>query len=266
MKELPTNSCSQVGTFKYVRECHFCALLLVVKGPFVACVLRGNPAGGCRGSACHGWRCTDASWEDLEDEPPLATSTLTTTAAARTRTYCFPQCVDVVIYISVGWGGGGLGPILSCPALREPFLSGAWVISLWLLPVAAKQTHSFNTHILLRLGWGRYSFHVFPRHGEVTQFSISKQAGSPLSHPKACGSKQSCAIFQSSAPRSGLALAHPPGSRPLRDWQAWSSSTSSSGRVVALPASAAVIFGCSGRHWGLSSAKLCLPTPLLDSL
>lgn len=45
-------------------------------------------------------------------------------------------------------------------------------------------------------------------------------------------------------------MAHPPGSSPLRDWQAWSLSTFCSGLVVSLgmkahhrlPASAAVIF------------------------
>lgn len=45
--------------------------------------------------------------------------------------------------------GGGLDPVP-----REAVLWGAWVISSWLLPVTAKQTHGYGTHILLILGRG----------------------------------------------------------------------------------------------------------------
>lgn len=101
----------------------------------------------------------------------------------------FPVCMCVYLHHSTGFCQG----TFDYPVLREPFPKGAWVISLWLLPVTVspyitactdKQRHTHFVHA----GKGRYGLHVFPRQCEGTQFSISKQTGSLLSQPRPCGS------------------------------------------------------------------------------
>lgn len=144
-------------------------------------------------------------WEPLGKdpgpEPPFTTtlSAIGTAPGVQTRT-CMSaavSCVCMCIYLHhfTGFCQG----TLDYPVLREPSPREAWVISLWLLPVTASPHITAHTHIV-QTGNGRYSLHVLPRQCEVTQFSISKETGSPLSQPRPCGSNQSCVIFQSSAP------------------------------------------------------------------
>jgi len=61
-------------------------------------------------------------------------------------------------------------------------------------------TQSCSTHVSHTLGRGDTVLHVLPRQCEVTQFSISKETGSPPSQPRPRGSNQSSVIFQSTAP------------------------------------------------------------------